>query len=93
MKMDLQSAFDAGFEAVKKYCDKHFGEFEARLAKLEARPELKFCGSHQRALTYARGSIVNHDGSCWIALRQVEGERPGEGQAWQLLVKKGQDAR
>jgi hypothetical protein len=33
--MDLQEAFDAGFEAVKKYMDDGFGSFEKRIAALE----------------------------------------------------------
>lgn len=35
--MDLQEAFDAGFEAVKKYIDEGFEAFEARLAAVEGR--------------------------------------------------------
>jgi integrin beta 3 len=36
--MDLQAAFDRGFEAVKAYVDAELGVFAARLAVLEARP-------------------------------------------------------
>jgi hypothetical protein len=36
--MDLQTAFDRGFEAVKKYIDAELGMLTARLAELEARP-------------------------------------------------------
>jgi Collagen triple helix repeat (20 copies) len=36
--MDLQTAFDRGFEAVKKYIDAELGTLTARLAELEARP-------------------------------------------------------
>lgn len=36
--MDLQTAFDRGFEAVKKYIDDELGTLTARLAELEARP-------------------------------------------------------
>ena len=35
--MDLQTAFDAGFEAVKAYVDAEFGAIEARLTELETR--------------------------------------------------------
>lgn len=35
--MDLQEAFDAGFDAVKTYVDRSFEVFEARLAAVEAR--------------------------------------------------------
>jgi collagen triple helix repeat protein len=36
--MDLQTAFDRGFEAVKKYIDNELGMLTARLVELEARP-------------------------------------------------------
>ena len=36
--MDLQTAFDRGFEAVKKYIDNELGMLTARLAELEERP-------------------------------------------------------
>lgn len=39
--MDLQEAFDAGFEAVKAYVDGALGALEERLAALEAREPLK----------------------------------------------------
>ena len=39
--MDLQTAFDHGFEAVKSYIDAELGVFAARLAVLEARPTEK----------------------------------------------------
>ena len=36
--MDLQTAFDHGFEVVKSYVDAELGTLAARLAKLEVRP-------------------------------------------------------
>lgn len=39
--MDLQTAFDHGFEAVKAYVDAEFAARDARLAELEVRPVLK----------------------------------------------------
>lgn len=36
--MDLQTAFDHGFEAVKAYVDAEFAARDARLAELEVRP-------------------------------------------------------
>lgn len=35
--MNLQEAFDAGFDAVKAYVDRSFEEFDQRLARIEAR--------------------------------------------------------
>lgn len=39
--MDLQEAFDAGFDAVKIYVDRSLEAFEVRLAAVEARPTVK----------------------------------------------------
>jgi hypothetical protein len=78
------------------------GDGKTRLAALEARIAevekggLEYCGTHQRALPYRRGSCITHNGSLWIALRQVEigeagpSENPG---AWQLAVKAGRDGK
>lgn len=39
--MDLQEAFDAGFDAVKTYVDRSLEAFEARLIAVESRPAVK----------------------------------------------------
>lgn len=39
--MELQEAFDAGFDAVKAYVDKSFASFEKRILALEARQPLR----------------------------------------------------
>src|SRR5690606_34862369 len=66
---------------------------QARLDALEGRG-LEYLGTHQRAQPYRRGSAVTHDGSLFIAVRQVaEGEVPGKSDGWQLAVKRGSDGR
>ncbi|WP_131829894.1 hypothetical protein [Consotaella salsifontis] len=59
-----------------------------RISELE-QGGVKFCGVHQRALAYRKGSAVTSDGSLWIALRDAsEGEQPGKApEAWQLAAK------
>jgi hypothetical protein len=68
-----------------------------RIRKLEeSGGQLAYRGIFQRAIAYAKGHAVTHDGSCWIALRDtVAGEAPGgKGDGpWQLAVKRGADAK
>lgn len=68
-------------------------ELKSKVATLEE-SGVKFAGVYQRANLYQRGAVVSHQGSAWVALRQVfEGEIPGQSPtAWQLLVKAGRDA-
>lgn len=88
--MGLQEAFDAGFEAVKEYIDRSFADFEKRIKAIED-GGIRYCGVFQRAATYEKGSVITDGGCAWIALHKVEGVRPGEGSAWQLMVQKGRD--
>jgi hypothetical protein len=97
--MNLQQAFDAGFEAVKGYVERSFDAYEARLAAVEQRLAavelrgLEYRGIWQRAVAYCRGAAVTHDGSLFIALADTEGAEPGSSaSAWQLAVKRGRDA-
>src|SRR5690606_7927469 len=64
---------------------------ESRVRELEGRG-IKYCGTYQRALVYERGAVVTHQGSAWIALTDT-GAEPGSDTAWQLMVKRGRDAR
>jgi hypothetical protein len=94
--MELQQAFDEGFEAVKKYIDEAFVEYEKRFAALEKRAidrvdQLKYVGVYDRGVRYREGNFVTRDGSLWCAKRDTH-ETPGESDAWQLAVKRGKDA-
>ena len=64
-----------------------------RVAELEARPELKYRGVWRADEEYTDNSAVTHDGSVFIARAQSVGVRPGDGDLWQLAVKRGRDAR
>jgi hypothetical protein len=65
----------------------------ARIEELEARPVMKYIGVWDQAKIYGAGNFVTEGGSLWHAQRASVGERPGSGDAWQLAVKKGRDAR
>jgi hypothetical protein len=66
---------------------------QRELADLKSKG-VKYAGVYQRALAYPQGSLVTSDGSMFAAVRDVkEGETPKSGDAWQLCVKAGRDAR
>jgi hypothetical protein len=63
-----------------------------RIIELEKRG-VDYKGVYQRAALYRRGDIVTHDGSMFVAITDIEpNEAPGNGGAWCLAVKRGQDA-
>jgi hypothetical protein len=64
-----------------------------RIIELEKRG-VNYCGVYQRAALYRRGDIVTVDGSMYVAIADVEpNQAPGNGNNWQLCVKKGADGR
>jgi hypothetical protein len=69
------------------------GRIDTRLKGLEKSVEeiktkgLEYCGVHQRALSYRKGSIVTSGGSAWIALIHSPNGAPGDSPDWQLMVK------
>lgn len=82
----------------KRTLDLHNGladridQLERRLAEVEGEP-LAYKGTHEPGRLYERNSVVTHAGSMWVALRRTQ-QRPGDGgDAWQLAVKAGRDAR
>ncbi len=61
-----------------------------RIAVLEARGELKYCGIYRNGERYRAGNFVTHDGGLWCCQAEATGTRPGHGNAcWQLAVKSG----
>jgi hypothetical protein len=67
----------------------------ARLDKLEARPELKYCGVWVAGKTYQENMLVTHSGSLWIAKKSTAAYPGGgaEPDSWQLCVKRGRDGK
>jgi hypothetical protein len=53
---------------------------------------LKYCGIWDETTDYSRNSIITHNGSAWIALRDSKGDRPGSTGSWRLMVKSDQSA-
>lgn len=61
-------------------------ELRTRVDALEAHG-VKYCGVHQRAMTYTRGDVVTHSGSGWIVVADKTTATPGDSSAWQLMIK------
>lgn len=79
---------------IKGYVEAELAPVRDRIATLERELEavrakgLTYRGVWQRASDYDRGAIVTHGGSAWAATRAVaNGEEPGKGTAWQLMLK------
>ena len=64
---------------------------EARANELEARGFVTYRGTWDEALDYARGAMVTHAGSTWIATGPcAKGARPARAAEWRLAVKGGE---
>lgn len=67
-----------------------------RIAAVEQQSEPNLAdayrGVHTPGNTYARGSLVTHGGSLWLAIEKAEGT-PGASPSWRLIVKRGKDGR
>lgn len=61
-------------------------ELRTRVDTLEAHG-VKYCGVHQRAMSYERGSVCTCGGSAWIVVADKTTATPGDSAAWQLMVK------
>jgi hypothetical protein len=66
---------------------------ERVLAEVEKRGYCTYGGVWDESTAYARGALVTHGGSAWVALTTAEkGLRPGKAPAWRLAVK-GESSR
>jgi hypothetical protein len=66
----------------------------ARIAELEQRPGLKYCGVFDPEQSYVSGDFCTFRGSIWHCSIPSTGERPGGAAGvWTLAVKHGRDGR
>jgi hypothetical protein len=69
--------------------DGRFAALEARLAALEVRPELKYCGAWRSDTSYSEGSLTTKSGGMWYAEACTD-KMPGTvNSGWRLVVKSG----
>ena len=55
-------------------------------------PGLRYLGVHVAGKPYAVGDVVTHGGSAWYCGHETS-DAPGASPEWQLMVKRGRDAR
>ena len=70
---------------------------QLRIAELEARPQLKYCGVFQAGRHYQPGEIVTWSGSAWVCVDRTSA-KPGANDlaaraGWKMLVQRGRDGR
>ena len=91
----LMDAILTTLKRLKDKTDARIDALEGRLTALEERGVPQYRGVYDGALWYAKGDVVTHAGSMWIAGDWVQGVRPGEAdeasRAWTLCVKRGRD--
>jgi hypothetical protein len=64
-------------------------DLEARLAAVEARPALAYCGPYEPGRGYQAGALVSKHGGLWLATAATS-DTPGQGAtAWRLIVNSG----
>lgn len=91
---DIAALMKGMAPVLREYLAEQLAPIAKRLDELETKG-LAYAGTWQRAQPYKRGNVVTHEGSAWVALKDVdEGSRPGgDLEGWQLMVKAGKDAR
>ena len=62
---------------------------QARIAALEARPELKYAGVFEQGAAYREGVLVTRSGSLWMCLRETRAAHGSDPEKWRLIVKSG----
>ena len=67
-------------------CAGRLAALEQRIAELEAKPHVKFCGVFKQGTEYTPGDAVVHRG-LWICKSETTGEPGKDFVAWQLAVK------
>jgi len=67
-------------------------ELTPRIKALEALPAPEHVGPWRPGTVYGSQKMVQHEGSCWFALRETD-SRPGTSNDWRLVAKGGRDLR
>jgi hypothetical protein len=86
IRKDLKDEKEPALEDLKLFADRAIDAMKVHTA-------MKYKGVWSPSNDYELGDTCTHDGSCWIATIQNKGLRPGDGQTWKLIVKRGKDGR
>jgi hypothetical protein len=80
-------------EAVDEAIARYVEPLEKRIAELEARPTLRYCGLWEQGREYVPGEFVTCDGSVWACRCSTTGKPGVTHTDLQLAVKHGRDAQ
>lgn len=70
---------------------KQVDALDARMAAVEARPELRYMGTWKQGETYTPGMLATHQGSLWHCHAETTKAPPSS--EWQLCAKRGRDGK
>lgn len=87
---DLHNAFQANsiLALVAQLDEDIAAALEVLEKRLQDNPPFTYEGTHEQSRQYERGQFVTDKGSLWHCNRLTR-QRPGDGNDWQLAVKKG----
>ncbi|HXG88271.1 MAG TPA: hypothetical protein VNJ02_08055 [Vicinamibacterales bacterium] len=91
MRLDPTAMADMIVKAIRAACD----PLAARIATLEARPAMRFCGTWTatRGATFEAGDVVVHRSATWVCTAQTVGEPGRDFDHWQLIQKSPRENR
>jgi hypothetical protein len=92
-KQELSVLVKGFSPVIRRAIERAIAPLEARIAELEARPTLKYCGVWQSGTKYEAGACCTHQGSLWVC-KAATITRPGDALSqWTLAVKRGRDGK
>jgi hypothetical protein len=84
----LEKIIDGLADENIKLVQRQVAALEQRIAAIEARPQLRYCGVFDHEKSYAVGSLTTHKGGLWHCNASVgPGITPGTSKHWQLTGK------
>lgn len=78
--------------AIREFVEEAVDPLEDRIAELEARPTIRYCGAWESGEEYTPGNMVTFSGSLWHCNADTA-QKPGTGADWTLAAKRGRDGR
>ena len=76
------------FKRVLEDPKRRIADLEQRLAALESKPVVKFCGVHQEGRSYRPGDACTRQGALWICRAATAGVPGDDHESWTLAVKR-----
>jgi hypothetical protein len=74
-------------EIVSHAVDEAMASRDARIAALEARPELRYVRPYRNGDSYSAGCLASRNGGLWLCERSTSGIPGTAASGWRLIVK------